>query len=488
MCPKADVENRPDAENVTENQRKFLLSLVGEEWSVFHLATEHNCVKAFDALLAYSGVSLSCIVNQCPSNSRHCLGNKVTPLSSILIERKDNENPLMDLLIKYDQNCNQHNDRPVTNVDLSYTYIGERLSLRIFEFKSLRTLKISNAQLMELPLYKLAYYPQLLTHLDISNNNLKSLPKELFTCFSLDFLNISHNPLTYLPNHWWKSRSLRRFWASSMQLEKIFNESFSSETLSRSLVESQGYTKPEVYHRPTREVSHMAVFEDKTVSKLRVLDLSNNNISEFPHCFACVFPQLENLNLSNNKLKTVCYIQELPATLGRLNLSRNCLSSEDLVPFDISIPYDCFASENVMICNHMVHTELPRLQDLLLSHNTALKQLKFTYSPFSSSLLSFCENDKTITDTVHAYFPNLTRLEVDHCNLCDLSCGLDLMPKLHMLDISHNPIQNIPLGICHLKWLDNFRYEGIQDELIYDLDQCSSVAAMRYYLKFYKDE
>ena len=476
--------------NTAENRRKFLMSLtLGEEWSVFHLATEQNCVKAFKALLVHSGVSLPYVVNQCPNDTKTHRGSRITPLSSILIKHEDSRNPLMDALIQYDKTCTQHDDHPITNIDLSYTYIGEELCLRIFELESMRTLKISNAQLVELPFYKLSHYPQLLTHLDISNNNLKSLPKELFTCFNLDVLNVSHNPLTHLPSLWWKSRSLRRFWASSVQLEKVFPRRFLNETLSRSLAESQGYTRPEVYHRPIREVSHMAVFEDNAVSKLRVLDLSNNNISEFPHCFACVFPQLENLNLSKNKLKTICYIQELPATLGRLDLSRNCLSSMDLVPFDIFVPCNCFISENALTCSHMVHTELPRLQDLLLSHNPELKQLMLTYSPLNSSTsLLFCENDTNTNDTVHVYFPNLTRLEVNHCSLRDISYGLDLMPKLRILDISYNPIQSIPLGICHLKDLDNFKYEGVEDQIIYDLDRCSSVAAKRYYMKFYKDE
>lgn len=476
--------------STTENRRKFLLSLkIGEEWSVFHRATEKNCVKAFKALLAQSGVSLSLIVNHCPIDTKPSLGSRITPLSSILVKHEDIKNPLMDVLVQYDKTCKQRNDHPITNVDLSYTYIGEKLCLRIFELENMRTLKISNAQLVELPFCKLSHYPQLLTHLDISNNNLESLPKELFTCFSLDFLNVSQNPLTCLPSFWWKSRSLRRFWAASMQLENVFTASFSSKTFSRSLDKSQGYTRPEVYHRPIREVSQMAVFEDEAVSKLRVLDLSNNKISEFPRCFACVFPQLENLNLSNNNLRTVSCVQELPATLGILNLSGNHLSSSSLVPFDISAtPCACFVSENTIACNHMMHNELPRLHDLLLSHNPALQQLNLTYSPSSNSTMFSCENNKNATNTAYAYFPNLTRLEVNDCSLREVSGGLDLMSKLCTLDISHNPIQSIPLGICHLKDLKDFKYEGIQDEIIYDLDQCGTITAKRNYMKFYKDE
>lgn len=482
MHPKENYLN-------AENRKNFLLSLkVGEEWSVFHLATERNCLKAFKVLLGHSGISLSEMVNLCPNDTKPSLGNKITPLSSILIKHEDNKNPLMDMLVEFDRSCKQRNDHPITNVDLSYTYVGETLCSRIFELESMRTLKISNAQLMHLPFCKLSRYPQLLTYLDVSSNNLQTLPKELFTCFSLEFLNVSYNPITHLPNFWWKSRNLRRFFASSMQLENVFNKCFSSETLSRSLVESQGYVRPDVYHRPVRESFHMAVLDDEAVSKLKVLDLSNNNISEFPHCFACVFPQLENLNLSKNKLKTICYLHELPPILGRLDLTRNCLSSEDSVPFDISTSCNCFVSENTIMCHHMMHSELLQMKELLLSHNPSLRQLNFTYSPLNSSVLSFCENDKSINNTVRVFFPNLTSLEVDHCGLRDLSCGLDLMSKLRMLNISHNPIRDIPLDICHLKYLEDFKYEGIEDEMIYDLDQCSSVAAKRYYMKFYKDE
>ena len=481
--PKAN--NKLDF-SMAENRRKFLLSLKsGEEWSIFHFATERNCVKAFKALLTYSGVSLSSIVNQCPNDTKHSLGSKITPLSSILVKQEDCKKPLMDALIECDRTCRQHDDHPITNVDLSYTYTGEKLCLRIFEFESMRTLKACHTQLVELPFCRLSQYPRLLTILDISNNQLKSLPVELFTCFSLEVLYVSNNPIKHLPSLWWKSRSLRRFWASSMQLEEVFTETFSSITLSSSLIESQGYARPEVYHRPIREVSHMAVFEDEAVSKLRVLDLSNNKISMFPHCFACVFPRLENLNLSKNRLETVCYIQELPATLGRLDLRENRLSSMVLVS---SVPQKCFISENAVACNHMLHSELPRLQDLLLSHNPNLRQLSFSYSS-SDDLTSSCdENDKTRRGAVHFCFPNLTRLEVSHCSLHDVSCGLDLMSKLRVLDISHNPIHSIPLGICHLRDLEDFKYEGTEDQIIYQLDQRRSVAAKRYYMKFYKDE
>ena len=42
---------------------------LGEEWSVFHLITEQNCVKDLE-LLAHSGVSLSYVVNQCPNDTK----------------------------------------------------------------------------------------------------------------------------------------------------------------------------------------------------------------------------------------------------------------------------------------------------------------------------------------------------------------------------------------------------------------------------------
>ena len=481
MNPKLSRGSRPDATKA--NRRNSLLGIREDGWSAFHLATEQKCVNAFRALLAFSGFTLTEIVNFCPKGSEQSRGEKVTPLSSILINYNDDANPMMDILIEFDKNYREHGNFPITNVDLSYTYIGNMLSPIIFRLKSIRTLSASNMQLSDLPFDKLSHYSQILTQLDISSNNLSYLPDELFTCLHLEHLNVSYNPLGCLPENWWKSRSLCHFCASSTNLKEIFSTKFSNE-LPTSFVESQGYAKPAVYQRPIREISQLAVFKDGKVSKLKDLILNENSISEFPHCFACIFPQLEILDLSKNKLTTACCIQELPAALVKLDLSYNRLSSSDTVPFVISPVCSCFASQSALACGHMLHCELPRLQELCLSHNRNLNKLNFTCLPSDNLVLTLHEND----NTEHVFFPNLTKLEVNNCQLRDPPCHLDLMSKLCSLDISDNPIRNIPLEICNLEGLEDFKYNNILDELLYELDQRKTVTAKRYFLKFYKDE
>ena len=483
MYRELNLESGSKAMKAEENNRKYLLGITEDGWNAFYLATERKHVRAFRALLAFSGFPLTNIANLSPKGCKQMPGEKITTLSSILIGYEGDANPLMDLLIEFNNNC-QYGNLPIANLELSYTFVGNTLPLAIFKLNSLRTLKASHMQLSELPFHKLNSRLLILTCLDISSNNLDCLPEELFTCLHLEFLNVSHNPLGCLPENWWKSTSLCRFFANSANLNEIFSTKFSNE-LSGSLSQSEGYAKPAVYHRPIREISHLAVFEDKTVSMLRELRLNENNITEFPRCFACVFPRLENLNLSKNKLTKVCDIQELPAALVRLDLSHNCLSSSDAVPFTYSPAGSCFVSKNISCC-HMLHCELPRLQDLFLSHNCKLSTLEFTYWPSDNMVLSLHESDDDITEQV--FFPNLTRLEVDHCHLHELPCRLDLMSKLRSLDMSDNPICNIPAEICHLEKLEELRYKNILDELVYELDQCKTVTEKRYYLKFIKDK
>ncbi|XP_065918588.1 leucine-rich repeat serine/threonine-protein kinase 1-like isoform X3 [Dysidea avara] len=482
MYPKLSRDSRSKAAKVSANSRNHLLE---DGWSAFHLAIEQKCVNAFRALLAVSGFTLTEIVNFCPKECKRSLRDKVTTLSSILISDVDSANPLMDVLIESNKNYRQYDNLPITDVDLSYTHVGDTLCPIIFRLKSIKTLNASYMQLSKLPFHKLSHYPQLLTHLDVSSNNLDCLPEELFSCLYLEFLNVSHNPLGCLPENWWKSHSLRRFWASSANLNEIFSIKSFNE-VSSSFANSQGYAKPSVYHRSLKEISHLAIFEDQKVSKLRDLKLNENDISEFPHCFACIFPLLENLNLSKNKLATVCCIQEFPATLVRLDLSYNWLSSSDTVPFVFSPAGNCFASQNTLACGHMLHCELPRLQELCLSHNHNLNKLNFTCLPSDNLVLCLHENDEDNTE--HVFFPNLTRLEVNNCQLRELPCRLDLMSKLRSLDMSDNPIRNIPFEICHLEKLEEFKYKNILDELTYEVDQRKTVTAKRYFLKFYKDE
>jgi len=483
MYPKLSRESGPEAVKAADYRRKCLLGITEDRWSAFHLATEQKRINAFKALLAFSGFSLTDIANLHPKGCKQIRGEKITTLSSILINYEGDNNPLMDVLLEFDKNYRQHKNLPIANVELSYTFIGNVLPPVIFKLNSLRTLRASNMQISGLPFHNLSPYPRLLTYLDISSNNLNCLPEELFTHLHLEFLNVSYNPLGCLPENWWKSHSLCRFWATSVNLSKIFSTTFSSE-VSSSFVGSQGYAKPAVYHRPIKEISHLAIFEDQKVSKLRDLKLNENNISEFPCCFACIFPQLENLDLSKNKLTTVCCIQELPAALVKLDLSYNRLSSNNEIPFAISPAGNCFASQNAFACGHMLHCELPRLQELFLSRNP-LNKLNFTYLPSDNLLFSLHEDND---NTEHVFFPNLTRLEVNCCQLRELPCRLDLMSNLHSLDMSNNPIRNIPFEICHLEKLEEFKYKSVHDELVYELDRCKTVTEKRYFLKFYKDE
>jgi len=469
--------NGPEA---SENTKKCLLGVMEDHWSAFHLATEQKCVKAFRALLAYSGFPLTDIVNFYPKGCEQSLGEKVTPLSSILINCNDDNNPMMDALLEFDKNYKQHGNYPITNVNLSYTYIGSLLHPIIFQFKSIRSIKASHMQLNDLPFHELPYYSHLLTQLDISSNNLNSLPEELFTCLNLENLNVSYNPLKCLPENWWKSQSLCCFLASFIRLVEVFSSKLSSKL---SDPPSQEYAKPAVYQRPFREISHFAVFEGQTVSKLKELNLAGNDITEFPRCFACIFPQLENLNLSKNKLKKLCDIQELPAALVRLDLSHNWLSSSDTIPFTYSPAGSCFISQNVSCC-HMLHCELPQLKELFLSQNHNLSALNFTYLPPDNLLLSL-HGDHNFEQV---FFPNLKKLQIDYCQLRQLPCRLDLMENLHSLDISNNPIRRIPLEICNLEKLEELKYDNILDNLAYELDQHKTITAKRYYLKYFKDE
>jgi len=485
MYPKLSRDSGTKAVNAADYRRKCLLGITEDRWTAFHLATEQKRVNAFKALLTFSGFSLTYIANLPPKGCKQISGEKITTLSSILTSYEDDRNPLMDVLIEFDKNYKHYDNLPIANVELSYTFIDIKLPPVIFKLANLRTLKASNMQLSGLPFKRLSPFPLLLTYLDISSNNLNCLPEELFTRSRLEFLNVSRNPLGCLPKNWWKSHSLCRFWASSTKLDKIFSTKFSSE-LSSSFADSKGYAKPAVYHRPIKEISHLAIFEDQSVPKLRDLRLNENNISEFPHCLACIFPQLENLDLSRNKLTSVCCIQELPAALVKLDLSYNWLSSSDTVPFAISPAGNCFASQNPFGCGHMLHCELPRLQELFLSHNLTLNKLNFTYVPSDNLLFSLHEGDDDNTE--HVFFPNLTRLEVNNCKLRELPCHLDLMSKLRSLDMSDNPIRNIPFEICHLEKLEEFKYKNVLDELVYEFDQCKTVTEKRYFLKFYKEE
>lgn len=121
---------------------------------------------------------------------------------------------------------------------------------------------------------------RLLTHIDISNNNLRCIPTELFQLPNLKTLNISHNHLTQLPfiEHWNADFSLQVLYAS------------------HNLISCDSHS-PLVYRKGGRK---------QPFRELWCVDLGHNQLGSFP-LFVLHFP-LKLLDISHNTKVCMCHV------------------------------------------------------------------------------------------------------------------------------------------------------------------------------------
>ncbi len=171
-------------------------------------------------------------------------------------------------------------------LNLKWNKIQKSLAHIVF-FSNLTWLDLSNNQLSTLP----DSFSNLsnLTWLDLSNNRLSTLPESITNLFNLTTLDLSNNRLSTLPNSFSNLSKLTWLYLSNNHLSTLPN-SFSN------------------------------------LSKLIRLYLSNNRLSTLPNSFSNLF-DLTRVNLSNNQLSTLPNSFSNLSNLTWLNLSNNQLST-----------------------------------------------------------------------------------------------------------------------------------------------------------------
>ncbi|KAI8427937.1 hypothetical protein MSG28_002265 [Choristoneura fumiferana] len=263
---------------------------------------------------------------------------------------------------------------------------------------SLRTLRAPHNRLETLTT---TVPPINLVEIDLSNNNLTSLPQWLSGCSDLTTLHANNNQLTSLPDH-------------------LFCSELSSL---RSL---------HLAHNKIANIPSMP----RLRAPLKDLLLHDNSIQSLPENFFSVCDRLCVLNLSNNRLS------RLPPARGpsshcleRLYLTANCLTddvSEVIIAFRglkiLHLAYNCLTVVPDTCINFW-----PEIEELVLSGNS------FIRLPDNLPQLN---NIKT----VRAHSNRLRSVPMFACS-----------PSVKVLDFAHNELESIDLRLLapkQLKFLD----------------------------------
>ncbi|KAI8427939.1 hypothetical protein MSG28_002265 [Choristoneura fumiferana] len=265
----------------------------------------------------------------------------------------------------------------------------------------LRNNKLKGSIILGLETLTTTVPPINLVEIDLSNNNLTSLPQWLSGCSDLTTLHANNNQLTSLPDH-------------------LFCSELSSL---RSL---------HLAHNKIANIPSMP----RLRAPLKDLLLHDNSIQSLPENFFSVCDRLCVLNLSNNRLS------RLPPARGpsshcleRLYLTANCLTddvSEVIIAFRglkiLHLAYNCLTVVPDTCINFW-----PEIEELVLSGNS------FIRLPDNLPQLN---NIKT----VRAHSNRLRSVPMFACS-----------PSVKVLDFAHNELESIDLRLLapkQLKFLD----------------------------------
>ena len=314
----------------------------------------------------------------------------------------------------------------------------------------------------------------------LDNNQLKSVPIELFQLKNVQKINISYNKITSLP--------------SSVNLPSTGRSNIDSWTCPQLM--ELNISKNELTHLPTclwelpslkrficsrNKLSSLLEGDELTVLSLdlEIIDLSHNSLTDMVPQFIFEFPSLRILNLSNNK------IRELPETLWScetlqdLNLSDNQLESLPMCEPELIYrssfhaqkphqPVSVLQADKVLVGRVAVKApSFDRNASLFRRAPSTIRAISTTQEHTGSSVMDTCDYSSlqklNLTNNKISMFPEA------------LPC---FAPNLIELDISRNPlyeidVQFIPASLkkltakaCEIIRIGNVMTKKLQSQIV----------------------
>ena len=264
-----------------------------------------------------------------------------------------------------------------------------------------------------------------ITTIDISYNILTKVAPFLFL---YEDVNLSFNELTSLPTELWYSKSIRGLNVSG---NRIADVEFSYHAESVTVSFTTDCTKFIGVAQKMPVIDQIG-----TISSLSRLDLSHNKLRAFPKHLACFATHLQQLDVSFNQISAID-ISMIPPYLKTL-VAKNChiaqfgsaMNREEKEIYQIL----CVALGIGNKCPHRVHTSLQHLSNLNLSNNK-LTNMQFVSVYNGTSL-----------------YPELNVLNLSANQLYgDFSASVKLQRNLFSLDLSDNPhLESIPMELSSL--------------------------------------
>ena len=269
------------------------------------------------------------------------------------------------------------------------------------------------------------HYNNKLRKIDISFNCLKKVAPFLFLA---EEVNLSSNNLKSLPTEVWCSKSIKVLNVSDNQIEDI---RFTTQAEPITVSFTTACTKIIDVMKNVPSVEQI-----DTISSLSRLELAHNKLRAFPKDLACFATHLQHLDISFNQISAID-ISMVPPYLNTL-VAKNCCIAQ----FGMIMNYQerelyqirCTSLGIGSKCPHRNHTSLQHLSNLNLSNN------RLFFMQFAAA------NGAT------SFYPELNVLNLSANELFGtLSPSVKVLGNLFHLDLSDNVrLEAIPMELSSL--------------------------------------
>nr|KAG5709901.1 hypothetical protein BaRGS_029943 [Batillaria attramentaria] len=306
-----------------------------------------------------------------------------------------------------------------------------------------------------------------ITHLDLSNNKLRQLPDCVpWSLPNLIYINVSHNLLAKLQPPREADGVL------CQRLEEVFLSHNELSEVCSELLHLTAMTRLELSHNclvrlkshPSTETSPGPKKVMWQCSNLATLNLSHNQLDLLTNEI-CGCSVLKKLNISNNRLCSLpspwaCNLESLDAshnTLERFPSSTEQFWSGSLTSLSLHHNSLDQLGENIL--------KLGTLEKLDVSHNC----IEFIVSPLAwdcPSLLDLNLSHNKLGSKIQPEFPsemlvNLRQLNLSDNQLSTLPLSVCALRNLVSLDISNNPLRDLPQEMGNLTECWDLRLQGL---------------------------
>ena len=274
-------------------------------------------------------------------------------------------------------------------------------------------------------------YNALLHSVDLSHNQIKEVPLLLY---SSEEVNLSFNQLNSLPVDLWQLKTIKKLNVSNNSIASLICSHHKAGIFISSL------SFANIGTQICNCNSHSNAEQLDSISSIAKLNLSRNNLESFPIDLVCYATHLQHLDVSFNQFgNSHIDISILPPYLVYFS-AKECgllkfgIDVDDPSNQDNTNKHYCFASTTETSCPHKAQRALQYLTTLNLSGNK-LAKMQFV-----------CSTSKTLL------YPELKSLDLSSNELRgDFSANIHLQRYLGCLNLSDNPnLDSIPMQLSFL--------------------------------------